>query len=820
MGIGALILLVSGLAATATPAASIDYGDHTAVTAARYLDHPYAAAVDGSRAIVGFTRGVIALDLSRPVGARFGGGIPTVTGTAAVARLGCYHFACSDGVRTYSIGSNLTPRERGLVEVLGRPTGLAFAGDLLAVSATGGMTFLDLSLPSRPAFRSQFPYPDGLAGIAAVGDRVYAAAGDDGLMVLRLDADGVPWFEDLLDCGGRVLGVAAGDGVLAVLLRDGVVAADITDPARPRLLGRSTVTGRTIQGKGRTFWVSGDDGAFVLDLGDPAAPRLAATFPPTDGLRGLAPADDGVEIAGTDRGLCLVQHAEWGRVAPLATRTAAARQVATVGTRAFVVGGATLGAFDLTEPDRPVAVGTYRLNDGFLEDVTPWRSYLLAAASRTGLLVLDPRQPSNVHPVGTLTLPGTPMAVAAAGEAAWVTLRQEGLAAVDLAEPTVPKLAALLPLPHRTGAVQIHGSVLYVGDDAYDVQIVDVADPLAPVLKGSFTLPYAPRCFAMLGSTLFVGGGLGATAYDCADPVAPVPVGLIEEGSVQGLAAVGDCLYVATGGSGVRVLDVHDPARPRVKGTFLTGASAWDVAVGATALVVGCGDAGLQVAPRDGSEFPRPTPIAVSTAPDERGGVVPCKAPDAVITLALLGDDGFDAATLDPASVRLGQFAAAPLARDIGTAAASCADVDGDGRSDAVLRFRVGDIGLGCRDGVVFLKCRDDRGREHFGGVLLRADDGVVADDGDADLALAPNPFNPRTRVRWRLAEPGRARVEVFDLRGRRVALLADEVLPAGPHEVTWDGLGDAGGTLPSGTYFVRLRAGGREQVRRAMLLR
>ncbi len=47
-------------------------------------------------------------------------------------------------------------------------------------------------------------------------------------------------------------------------------------------------------------------------------------------------------------------------------------------------------------------------------------------------------------------------------------------------------------------------------------------------------------------------------------------------------------------------------------------------------------------------------------------------------------------------------------------------------------------------------------------------------------------------------------RLEVFDLRGRRVATVVDCGLGAGGHEATWDGR-----DLPCGVYFARLTAAG-----------
>ncbi|MBM4129442.1 hypothetical protein FJ250_00215 [bacterium] len=67
-----------------------------------------------------------------------------------------------------------------------------------------------------------------------------------------------------------------------------------------------------------------------------------------------------------------------------------------------------------------------------------------------------------------------------------------------------------------------------------------------------------------------------------------------------------------------------------------------------------------------------------------------------------------------------------------------------------------------------------------------------------------PNPGNPRFRAVFRLPEAGPVLVSVHDLAGRRLAVLREGALPAGDHEVDWDGrLG--GRTAPAGSYLLRV---------------
>lgn len=83
-------------------------------------------------------------------------------------------------------------------------------------------------------------------------------------------------------------------------------------------------------------------------------------------------------------------------------------------------------------------------------------------------------------------------------------------------------------------------------------------------------------------------------------------------------------------------------------------------------------------------------------------------------------------------------------------------------------------------------------------------------------LAVSPNPVTSAAGIDFVLPAPGRARVEVVDASGRRVATLADGEFPSGAQHVRWDAA--AGGSGP-GVYFVRLTSPQGEATRRLVRL-
>ena len=84
-------------------------------------------------------------------------------------------------------------------------------------------------------------------------------------------------------------------------------------------------------------------------------------------------------------------------------------------------------------------------------------------------------------------------------------------------------------------------------------------------------------------------------------------------------------------------------------------------------------------------------------------------------------------------------------------------------------------------------------------------------------LGNVPNPFNPKTMIRFQAPRSGGVEIAIHDVSGRQVDHLRVSA-EAGENAVVWNGTDAAGHALPSGTYFYRISQGS-EQVAGKMTL-
>jgi hypothetical protein len=104
------------------------------------------------------------------------------------------------------------------------------------------------------------------------------------------------------------------------------------------------------------------------------------------------------------------------------------------------------------------------------------------------------------------------------------------------------------------------------------------------------------------------------------------------------------------------------------------------------------------------------------------------------------------------------------------------------------------------------------------GGVITGINNGSSAYNNPSDYQLSqnyPNPFNPETKINFTIPSTGLVSLKVFDVLGKEVASLVNEVRNAGVHEVTFNA-----SSLSSGTYFYRIETGNFVKTKKMMVLK
>ncbi len=185
-------------------------------------------------------------------------------------------------------------------------------------------------------------------------------------------------------------------------------------------------------------------------------------------------------------------------------------------------------------------------------------------------------------------------------------------------------------------------------------------------------------------------------------------------------------------------------------------------------------------------------------------------SPRGNLALVSTGDALYAIGGVDPSGDVLATVMRYDIAQDTWTSVASLATAR-EGAVAAVLGNTIYVVG----------------GRDANGNVLNTMERYLLSVDAEDDAtpdafgldAAYPNPFARQTTLTFRLDRPGPVTLTLYDVRGRQVAVLVDDNLPAGEHQAVWDGA-QAGRPLPAGVYVARLAGSGGNAITKITLLR
>lgn len=144
------------------------------------------------------------------------------------------------------------------------------------------------------------------------------------------------------------------------------------------------------------------------------------------------------------------------------------------------------------------------------------------------------------------------------------------------------------------------------------------------------------------------------------------------------------------------------------------------------------------------------------------------------------------------------------------------------GRGTAATAKRYFYVDRGLRTGVIYtysLQIIGIDGLTEFAVPLTVSGTPSVAPSEFTLKQIYPNPFNQVTTIEYIVPFAEKVELTIYNLLGQPVRVLANAQLAPAVYRSVWDGRNEAGITVPSGLYLVRLKAAGRYDSTKKLLL-
>eukprot|EP01064_Diplonema_japonicum_P006550 TRINITY_DN143_c0_g1_i4.p1 TRINITY_DN143_c0_g1~~TRINITY_DN143_c0_g1_i4.p1 ORF type:complete len:766 (+),score=200.64 TRINITY_DN143_c0_g1_i4:37-2334(+) len=388
--------------------------------------------------------------------------------------------------------------------------GNTFVDDDTAYLATGvGFLIFDVADPSSPSFRSRYD-SDFASNIYVANHTAYLNSNTRGFSIVDVSSDPPLLLGERVATQNRLVQV---EGGVAYVASNGIEVLDVRTTSNPTLLGEFKPPGGFTRGvavSGDFAYIVGDKTVLrVVDISNPLAPTVVGSY------------------GGTT----------W------------ARAVQVVGSTVYVASCRYFFVFDVSTPQKPRVLGTYRTNGMFTYcassvDVIGTVAYV--GTHSDGFEVLDVSSPSNIKRVGKYDLSRC-NGVLVSGTTAYV-VSSRGLTLIDVGTPSAPMLISNV----RTGTSQGvtgSGTTIYVAGRT-GLTIVDVSTPSAPSIVGNFATPQATGV-KVVGEIALISGSEGLQLVDVSNPSAPTLIDGYSKSAFNGIAVMGNLAYMAEVGMSV-----------------------------------------------------------------------------------------------------------------------------------------------------------------------------------------------------------------------------------------------------------------------------
>ena len=387
---------------------------------------------------------------------------------------------------------------------------------------------------------------------------------------------------------GSVAALDVDGGLAIVAIHDGgLLALDVSDPSRPRLLGElwSGTSWTDVRvSQGLAYALNNDSGLTIVDFRDPAHPVVKSSTGHLTPDGGIQLVNHLVYVYGPGSPLRVVDVSDPAApiLLPLSEGFQDYSNLVVSGDRAFAT-RRTIGVevIDVRDPQHlELLFAMNPLGRPKALHVQGDRVALLPAEG--GLELFDITANGPLEPSSRLELPGSASDIAWAGQNLWVTLDGNGLAQVDATDPLQLKVLTTVPspVPSQGMSVRLFGDFAYLTDPTRGIVIYHLRSQNAPTVVGWFPTSCRAGVVRVDGNRAYVlCEEEGLSILDVADPDHPIRLGLLPpDGFPQNVASgsmavSGRRVFYPAGGVGVQIVDVQDPTAPALIGSI----PIWDI---------------------------------------------------------------------------------------------------------------------------------------------------------------------------------------------------------------------------------------------------
>lgn len=648
--------------------------------------------------------------------------------------------------------------------------------DTLAFVATEAtLLILNVSNPQQPTRVGEIFISSGPTRVAPVDSFAYVATYLGTLRIVDVSNPAAPYFRGVIAVGGeRPWCLAARGRYVYVGNVEPLPFLAIVDARNPDVPTRTLLNiggpafSADVRDSSLFLSVLAIPSFRIYDVSNPGSPVLTGqVHVPFPAINALTVHDQVAFVSTKDSGIAAIditnlQQPQIRDVfrervkAPGGIFTALAAQ----GAELFVANYDGLRTLNISNIDSLREVSFFPTG-GTAEKIFVRDSLAYVASGYSGLWILDVSDPQQPRPVSNiLTGGGYASDVVVEDSVAylvnWVFYTAEdtarGLWAVSIANPAQPRI-----LSHHPGIAR-YPNIVALSRLAIQDHLLLMSQPSNPT--NDMTLEI----------------------IDVRDPVQPNSVNIVRgQYSLVDIALRDSIAYLARSDSGLKILDLRDPLHPPQISSVLNDARG--VVPKDSLLYVNRIDTFFVI---DASELSSPLIV----------GRVRISSGNSLSDLAIAGNYVYSAEGLLVAVDVSNPIS--PLPRALFQKKYWRGGVDANG---PIVYLADGTYGvLFIRNDLVTSIREPNNPHSHRAFVLLQN---------------YPNPFNPTTEITYKIREQGLVNLKVYDVLGREVATLVNEIKQPGTHSTKWNSAGSS-----SGVYFYRLQAGDFTQTKKLIVLR